>query len=311
MTSGSASYAYTYFGDGRLMGKTYSLDGHSYTMGFTYNGLRNISSITYPSGRTVTYDYSPDGKRISGIYDSVCAASLVAGITYHASGQVSGFTYGNGTATSVAYDEYGRVKGLSAGTLLNLAYSYDRAGNISSITDLVNSANSVSMSGYDCMNRLSDTTGPWGSFHYSYDYSGNRTALTCGASTISYAVDSSTNRLTSCTGAVKYNFYYDGSGNVEEQEMGNGDQYLYTYDLASRLTESRIGTSTGTFQAICVNAYDGSGNRVRKTAGTETRHYHYGISNEVLSETRPDGTAMTDYIYLGDWIVARYTWPGN
>jgi YD repeat-containing protein len=311
MTSGPASYGYTYYGDRKLKSKTCTIDGHSYTTGFTYNGLRNISSITYPSGRTVTYNYQSDNRRITSVYDSVLAINLVTGISYHASGQLSGFTYANGIATTVSYDDHNRVKNLGAGSLLSLGYGYDPAGNITSITDAVNSANSISMSGYDSLNRLTDITGPWGNFHYAYDYSGNRTSLTTGSSTITYSINAATNRLTSCTGPATYNFYYDGSGNIEEQEMGGGDQFLYTYDLANRMTDARLGTSTGTFQAISSHTYDGGGNRVKKATGTETRIYHYGIANEVIAETRPDGTPLIDYIYLGNNVVARYTWPNQ
>lgn len=324
VTSLPVTYTYTYYDDKKLKGKTYSIDSHSYTMSFTYNNLRNLLSITYPkppneSARIVTYNYYSDNQYIQSVKDSKLGRNLAYSIKYYPTGQISQITYGNTKTTKFGYDDKWRITSIDAGSIFNQSYTYDGCSNITSIVD---SRFNVYMNdgypGYDNLNRLIHAKGPWGRVRYGYDYSGNRKSMTFDSGSINYNINPTTNRLDAYTATfpsqtITYNYFYDESGNMQEREMVAGNEYTYDFDQANRLKYVELLTSEGGTKPQYTNIFDGAGNRIKLIDHDEgvdkTVVYHYGLGNEVLSETKPDGIPIVDYIYLGNKILSKYTWP--
>jgi len=64
---------------------------------------------------------------------------------------------------------------ISPTAFIDLEYFYDGVGNITSITDRIDSQNSCTMQ-YDSLDRLINADGPWGVGSFTYDSVGNKTA---------------------------------------------------------------------------------------------------------------------------------------
>ncbi len=118
---------------------------------------------------------------------------------------------------------------------------------------------------YDYLNRLISATNPggWG-LTYTMDRYANRPTQTGtgGASTVSVAISSTTNRIT--TGG----YLYDAAGNMTA-EPG----FTYQYDAENRIKTVNNG-ATGTY------VYDGDGRRAKRTANGETRWYFHDANGD-------------------------------
>ena len=58
MVDPSGSMTFSYDNRGRLVGKTSIINGHSYTVSKSFTPGGRISSVSYPTGRTMDYDRS-------------------------------------------------------------------------------------------------------------------------------------------------------------------------------------------------------------------------------------------------------------
>ncbi|MGH9685401.1 MAG: RHS repeat domain-containing protein [Candidatus Acidiferrales bacterium] len=126
---------------------------------------------------------------------------------------------------------------------------------------------------------------------WTYDTWGNRLTQTptkgaCGSWNQSYNAN---NRISGWS--------YDASGNLL-----NDGSHSYTYDA-----ENRITTVDGGATASYV--YDGLGRRVRKTIGSFSTDYIYGLSGEVITEMTTGCSPncwSKGYIYGDGGLVAEY-----
>jgi YD repeat-containing protein len=118
--------------------------------------------MTYPSGRTVAYEFDALG-RISQVSTTAPPAAggatqvLASNITYQPFGGVKSYLLGNGQSYSRGYDLDGRISSYGIATsAFNLGY--DPADRIVSIADALNAANSNTY-GYDSLDRLTSAAG--------------------------------------------------------------------------------------------------------------------------------------------------------
>ena len=303
------AYTYGYWPDNKLYTRSYSIKGRNYQETFTYNELRNIQTITYPSSRVITYYYYGDGIKIDHVYDSVFSKNLVSNITYHPSSQISGYTYGDSThiRTDIGYDIFHRPITINTGTAANtgsvtsLIYSYSSNDNVHTIIDNNNPDNEITLE-HEGHDRLAYAYGPWGTLMYGYDYLDNRTEMTritgmdVYVTTYGYANNRLASSRTILVGLtdITVNIPYDASGNITKS--GNNE---LVYDNANRITH---------VAGVQAYWYDGNGDRIIKKDGGNTLVCHYGIAANVISETNESGQPLTDYIYLGSRIVAKDEW---
>ena len=75
----------------------------------------------------------------------------------------------------------------------NLAYAYYPTNNVKTITDGINSADSQSFV-YDSLQRLTQATGSYGTYGYTYDKDGNRLTQTLGSTTTTYGYGAGNDR---------------------------------------------------------------------------------------------------------------------
>ncbi|MFH2112437.1 MAG: RHS repeat-associated core domain-containing protein [Candidatus Bathyarchaeota archaeon] len=277
------SMAWSYDARNRLLEERYNIAGSIYTVGYSYDGVGNIIGIVYPDSSSVsmTYDALNRLRNVVGI----------ASVRHTQSDKVSLVTYGNGVTATYTYDSRDRPVCIEtkrgSTVLLRLAYTYDKTGSVKTISD----GASTETYGYDLLDRLTSSSGPWGGLSYTYDSVGNRLSLNRGGSVTSYTYDNM-NRISSGTGMA---FTWDGNGNLATWDDGSND-WAYRYDPEDRLINvKKNGVASAQY------TYDAGGRRVRSwdTAGT-TDYVYSGLI--VIDEIKAE--AHEKYIYAGSMHLA-------
>ncbi len=272
-TDPTGTYTFSYDARGNLSQEQKTTSGILYTTGYSYNTNNVLTSITYPSGRTVTYTRDTAG-RISRVDTSFggIPQTLASSITYMPFGPASGLVYGSSSSSCATYDNQHRLISTVTGTSLDLAYLYDANGNITTILDT--------------------STAP---------------GLTDAAGVYTY--QSGTNRLASITGAAPITFGYDANGNITSQNTRTFTYDLlnrpvtvsddstpvatYTYNAEGQRIKKVTGSGTTIFH------YDRSGRLIAETtdAGSTIAEYVY-LNDELLASIR----SGTVYYYHNDHL---------
>jgi len=239
--------------------------------------LENIlTSITYPSGRTVTFTLDQIG-RIAQVSTTLNGnpKTLATGVSYLPYGGITGLTYGNGLSLSQGYDNQYRISSIVVGSLINLTYGYDANGNITSIGDAVNPPGG-------------EPLGNPGTYTYQQ-----------GA-----------NRLLHIEGTPATDFGYDANGNTISE-----NNRTYTYNLSDRLIRvEENGTTLGEYVYNGVGQrikkvtqaetrifhYDLSGHLIAETttSGQTLVEYFY-LGENPLAMIRPEEAV---YYYHNDHL---------
>jgi RHS repeat-associated protein len=268
VTDPSESAAYAYDRRGLLRQETKVIEGNTYVSGYAYDANGNRISITYPSGRMVSYtlDFADRPSTASS-----AGTLLVTGATYLPFGPMTQLSYGNGTVATRTYDNRYRIltNKLTQGgtTIAEYDYGYDSAGNITSIADVVDATFNRAF-GYDDINRLitaNSGTSLWGTGSYSYDAMGNMKTLQLGQRSAAFTYSSTTPKIASVTdtGTVS-SVSYDAAGNElttgpssytysPRNTLASAAGFTYTYDARGVRT---ISTTVGT--ALSISAVSSS-----------------------------------------------------
>ena len=305
MSDASGQTAWSYDAMGNVVTEQRTIAGITKTISYTHNLDGALGSITYPSGRTVTYTYDTAGRVATAIdtansvnyakgtcgpsADSACyaphgaLASILNGPSGTFGGVTASYSYNNRllSASSTASS--------SNGTVLNLSYSYFADANVSTVTNNLNTNRTETVT-YDNLNRIATAqsqatsgTDCWGQ-SYGYDRYGNFLSITvtrCSAPALGVSVNTH-NQITNA------GFTYDAAGNLTADGT-----YSYAWNAENHLTS-----------AAGVNyTYDGNLQRTKKSSGTL---YWYGVSGEVLAETDLSGNTTAEYVYFeGQRIAGR------
>ena len=294
LATGAASTVLAYDTADRLTTRTDTISGHAFVSSYTYDGLDNLIAITYPSGRTIGYDYDA-ANRITRVHDDT--VNYASGITYHPSGRVAALTFGNGTAETTTFDGRYRPVQHTSGPL-SMAYTYDLGGNVTQITDARTSYSEGY--GYDALDRLVSVTG-WIPNGFTYDALGNRTSEANGAISSTYDANL---RLVQAGGAGGTSaFTYDAAGRMKTE---TGASYDYTsYDL---LRTATVGNTQASF------AYDATLSRVTHSGATGVTYTVRGIGGLVLAEYEDAGATpapVREYVYVGGRPIASIGRPAS
>jgi RHS repeat-associated protein len=293
---------------------------------YAYNLDSSLQSITYPSGRVVTYNYNAAQRPISAV-DSANGISFATAAHYFAFGGLGYVVHGatssfGGIVESENYNVRMQPNELGAAVgnqppLLDLIYEYyscngnvGNNGNVCQVLNQKDSARSQAFA-YDYLNRLVWAWTPnlnsggahnWGE-SFGYDAWGNFLHKnTMGSdnppdTSLDVTVDNK-NHVTSWT--------YDAAGNIidpKPQPCSNPPNptpsgYPNFFDGQNRLTQALVGCLTTYYD------YDAEGERVKKT-GSDGTLYWRGPGGEVLEETDLNGNLQSDYIFFGGERTAR------
>ena len=275
MTDAAGTTTYEYTPKGQVKKETKTIDSIQYVTQYTYDQNGNLRTMTYPSGKVITYTYTND--RAISVLNG--AANLATNIQYKPFGGMSSINFGNGKTSSITYDTQYRLSTLVTGTQ-SLTYGYDYNGNITSIAP-------GKTYSYDSLDRLWTASVPLGSFTWTYDGVGNR--LTENSNTYTYGPN--TNKLASANGI---SFGYDSNGNTTSQASR-----IYTYNQNQRLIQVADGAMTAIY------TYNGNGQRVKKIVNGVTTIYHYSLNGQIIAESNSAGAITAEYVYLNSQPLAK------
>jgi RHS repeat-associated protein len=281
------------------------------TVRYGYDAAGQLASITYPSGRVLTFMYADGMPTALGLAGEAASppATLMSRIKWQAFGDrkswqlqfnsgpqtyehlrdlssrlvryplgqvVRDLTY-DAASRIVKYQHYDAMTG-AAQVVLDQAFRYDENGMLTSAAS------------YSTIRS------------FAYDASGNRTSLTLSGSIIGYTTPTTSNRLSSTSNPAR-NFVYDNAGNITSDSGSGSGSHTATYDLSGRMASlTKVGITT-------TYSHDNLGQRVRKfsSSGTgSTVIFVYNPSGQLLGEYDSTGKALREYVWLGAIPVAVF-----
>ncbi|WP_186436424.1 RHS repeat-associated core domain-containing protein [Pseudoalteromonas neustonica] len=283
LIAGTAQWNYTYNTAGLLDSEELTLDNISWLLSKQYNTLGRLSSLTYPSGKVISFAPNALGQP-TRTGDYVTAAK------YYPNGNLTRFNYGNGLTFDQILDNQQRPESQtvqrSSTAVLSHFYQYDDNHNILTIRDLVEPAKDVTLT-YDGLDRLDTASGFWGNGSFSYDLLGNVKSKVLGNQSLTYAYNTK-NRLAGVTGNINRSFDYDSRGNV----ISNGVR-AFSFNLGNQL----ISSGSNSYQ------YDGYNRRIKKSSNGKIQYTFYDSTGQLLLTDGDNG--LTEYFYLGNKLIAK------
>ena len=282
---------------------------------YTYNLRGEVTGTGYGSSLTniaageisgTRYEYNSYGQ-LTGVYVRKGTSEYkVKEYSYTPSGNVMQikdfYNYTSRTgqyiALSYSYDAYGRVTAMvytdnNGAVIEKHEYAYNRNGQVVKETNL----NNVSV------NPVNETRS------YAYDYMGNllKSEITGSANvTTLYTYDKVGNRLTKKQNNVTTTYTYNGLNQLTG-ESGGGNSLNYVYDANGnqiRITGTADGTSVNK-----VFAYTPSGMMSSYTSGTDTQVNRYNGDGQRVSKT--EGSDVTNYFYQDGSVLYTTDSQGN
>ncbi len=316
----SGSTQYTYDAQGRVLTDIQRVSAQAganasqiaNTVTYGYDGAGHVTSITYPSGRKLSVNYTDGVPSSMGLAkDAVSTASgLISAIQWEPFGAAKSWVWqlAAGTQTHAReFDSAGRLVRYRLGGFVR-DITYDAADRISAYTHLdiataTATAGATALNqgfGYDELSRLTSVTTNSSSWSIGYDANGNRTGVTLNGAASTYTTAPTSNRLNAVTSPAR-SFNYDNAGNTTSD---TGNAYTATYDLAGRMaTLTKAGLTT-------TYSYNAQGQRVRKfvsSGASTTVVFVYDQQGQLLGEYDQAGNAIREYVWLGSTPIAMFT----
>lgn len=320
MSDGSGNTGWSYNSVGLVQTEQRTIAGIEKTISYGYNYDGSINSITYPSGRVVTYVVS-GAQRATQVTDSN-GTQYAMSATYAPTGTLVSAIYGQvsggfgGITETRSYNnrlELTSIQASSAnGNVLNLApcftafsissntpCSSSATGNNSGVTGIANSidSNETQAFGYDNLNRISSgvtksTSGNdcWGQ-GFTIDPVANLTGISitqCSAGSLSVSTDGY-NHL------VATGYTYDNAGDMTDDAAN-----AYFYDAEHRLIQVN-GTLGSCSSATACYVYDGDGLRVKKSTGLL---YWRSTAGDALAESNLSGGIQVERVFFAGRQIA-------
>src|SRR2546425_1252462 len=308
MCDGSGATSWSYDAAGRVVTEKRTILGVTKTLSYAYNADGSLASITYPSGRVVSYTYSNAQRAISAI-DSANGVNYAQNVTYAPHGAITSALHGkvnggfNGITETYTFNnrlEPTAIKAISpTATILSLVPGFALPGGNNSSVASVGTADGrdpgrAQTYTYDTLNRIASaqsqaTSGPacWGqTFNYDrWDNLLDMNLTKCSLPQLHVTVDPATNRITTS------GYGYDTAGN-----MTNDGFNSYSWDAENEL-KAAVGVTY---------TYDGDRLRVAKSSGTL---YWRSLTGQTLAETDLTGSTTNgqyfEYVFFARRRIAR------
>jgi RHS repeat-associated protein len=318
----TSTIASTYDAGDRI---TQIVDSTNGTTTRTYDNFNRLTQETTAQG-TVNYTYDADSRRatmtvsgqtvVSYAYDdahrltSITQGASVVSLTYDDANRRTTLTYPNGIVATSWYDSANRLTSLNyalgGATLGDLTYTYDAAGNRTSVGGSwarTGIPQAVPPATFDAANRITTRGGTT----FSYDLNGNLTSN--GTTTYTWNVR---NQLAAVSGGVTASFQYDAVGRRRGKTVGTtSTNFLYdglnllqelsgTTPTANLLTglgldETFTRTDAGGTRSPLVDAL-GSTLELADASGTLQTHYTF----EPFGATTVSGATTTNTAQFTD-----------
>jgi len=269
-TDPSGSYTFYYDVHGNLTKEEKTINSVLYTTQYAYNKDNNLTSVTYPTGRTVTFTLDVTGKTTQvGTTLNSNPKTLASSITYLPYGGITGLTFGNTLSLSHGYDNQYRTSSIVVGSILDRTYGYDANGNVTSIVDttpLASDENAGTYTYQQATNRLTQVQGEL-NVVYGYDANGNITS----ANNRTYVYDLSNRLIRVQENSVTIAEYvYNALNQRIKKILPGGETRIFHYDLSGHL----IAETTSSGQTLAEYYYLGDQPLAMIRPGEALYYYH-------------------------------------
>ncbi|MGQ0622455.1 MAG: polymorphic toxin type 10 domain-containing protein [Panacagrimonas sp.] len=295
----TGSIDYTYGRTGQLARQTSIIKRSAtvtdaYVTNWGYDDLDRLTSLTYPGGTKVNYDYD-FADRVSSVNAVIggVTKTIANAFTYRANGPWSNLTLGNGTGLIRQWDSDLRLMQQSSTPTPSktLNYTYTRFDEIETLFDPTATPLNQTY-GYDALSRLTKVNDGVGSPALKqllgFDANGNRETHARGTAVDEYVLDPNSNRINSITSPQPITYVHDVLGNLEQAGADT-----FAYDRFNRLASVTRGSSITYYKSNALNQ------RVRKTGAGGNFNYLYDPSNTLLGETAAGQIPLTTlYVWL-------------
>ncbi len=288
-------------------GRITSTDNAGVAYGATYDDGGRLTSVLYNNGAfTVNYAYDAVTGRLSGVSDSLAGATV--GFSHDDDGNLTGITRSNGVNTVITRDGAGRLARKQDGTVLDITYTRDAAGNLTGVNTTApldpldyllsetrdygyDAASQTGTAGYvhDARGRLTATPG------YSYAWDGASRLV--GINGVALGYNGLDDLVTRATTRFHYNKAIGESPIVAEQD-GTTSLFLryYVWTPGGRLLYMIDATQAN---KVYFHHFDKSGTTLALTdaTGVVTDSYAYTPQGRLL---RHEGANPQPFTFVGE-----------
>ena len=251
----------------------------------TYDDAGRLITAGYNNGAViVSYTYDAND-RITAVSDNLSGATV--GFTYDAAGRVTAVTRSNGVNASLTYDDADRIARIQEGTIVDLKYSLNNAGDIVS-TDftapLVPSITEASRKfAYDAASQVKGAG-------YAYDKLGRLTAMP--EHTLKW---DGASRLVSFDSTT---LVYNGLGDVVTRTTGTSTStFFYHYALGGHPLAAERDDSLNQFTRYYVWTPGGRLLYSIDAVSHVPSFYHGDVLGSTLALTDATGAVTDQYAY--------------
>jgi RHS repeat-associated protein len=324
---GSENLAYDQMG--RELEEQRTTNSVQETTGYRYDLGGDLITLTYPSGRVLTYTYDSAGRPsdVQDVPNSInysvgsCpngASNISTGACYAPQGALAQMQNGSNLVTTLIYNNRLQPCWLYAttntalptstactatdpgpGNILDLKYGFDLGagdnGNVIGITNNRDTTRTQSFS-YDQVNRIVSgqtsstySTSPANCWGETYTY--DQWANLTAIGVVSSSYNGCTQDALSVSATTTNQLSATGFTYDASGNMSSDSSYNYAWNAESEM-KSAAGVNY---------TYDGDGGRLEKSSG---KIYWYGSGTEILDESDTSGNFTNEYVFFGGKRIA-------
>ncbi len=203
--------------------------------------------------------------------------------------------YGNEGSVSYTYDDQGRLARQTYEDTTYVEYAYDNSGNLATVTD--SETGVVTTYYYDLLNRQSGYRELGANLDhtvkYEYDENNNLASMTEVINGItknySYTYDEDNRIKTETVDGITVTYTYDSFGRLSKKVTSNGTTQITS--VSYQFTAPETGASSAQISGVIVDPFEPEGSDDNKT----NYSYTYDGNGNILSVS--DGTNTTSYVY--------------
>lgn len=280
---------YVYTPEGWITGRGFAVGATSYSLGYGYNALGQVTTVAYPDGNQAIYSYA------SGVVSAVqvkvngVVSYVATNVAYQPNDlAMSQWTSGNGLTSTLTYDTDGRLTGIDVPGIQSLGFSYDAANRITAIGNGADGAMTQTF-GYDAMSRLTSVRSSADNEDFAYDADGNRTSQLLNGAGVTVTSNGGNNQIVQLAGASNISYGYDARGNLTTVSGIT----TFAYDGFNRLSVAAGATYV----------VGPEGQRLSKSVGGVSTYFANDAAGPLLAEL--PGSSWSDYVWLNGRLIAR------
>ncbi len=277
----------------------------SLNINYSYTAENKVKTLTYPSGKIITYNYDGTNGFVNGI---VVGNTNIAGLAYNAD-LLETITWGNGRTTKYNYNINRLYLQSIADPYFSTVYNYNEEGLLG--REFISGYGETNYSYYDDNQLKSENSNINGRYaiNYQYDSNKNRRNLNLtGIKPANYPYSNHfynyiSNRLNSIlldSNFTTLNYTNTGEVNIPNL-LGNA-----VYDKKGRRAWESVN---GQYGAGYLH-YNEKNERVYNARGSIERQYIYDENNQLLGEYDNNGQVIVEYVWYGFKPIAAL-YPNN